>query len=355
MHNNNSNVLLQHDDEIDLIELARELWSQRLLVLMTTCLAFAAAVGYAYFTHPLYQAQASILPPNPSDIAGYNVGRSNVGLKPFEVDEVYGYFLRTLNSESLRRGFFTDVYLPALATEQDRPMDALWKDFNQQVTVKSEKQRPEQRLVQVQHQDPRVAADWANIYVLKAAAETERMMARNVAAEIAIQAQDLERQTEALRSTARQRREDRIATLEEALLVAVNVGLENVQGTVWQTVSTGGSTVADGNPFYFRGSKALRAELKVLRSRKSDDPFIPELRSLQERLDFLRSVDLSPDEIAVFTFDSEAQVPEVPIKPRRGLIVVLGLVLGGMLGLFIALVRGALKRAGERSGRIALA
>ena len=349
MYNDNSNARRQ-DDEIDLMELARGLWAQRLVVLITTGLALVAAVGYAYLAKPVYEAQASTLPPNLSDIAGYNVGRSSaIGLKPFEVDEIYGYFVRSLNSEALRRGFFTDVYLPALSMHSNTSRDALWKEFNQQVTVRSEKQRPEQRVVQVQFESPSLAADWANAYVLQAAAETERMMARNVAAEIAIQIEDLERRIEALRSTARQRREDRIAALEEALSVAVNVGIEDVHGTVWQSVSTTGNTLADGNPLYFRGSKALRAELDVLKGRKSDDPFIPELRSLQERLDFLRSVDISPDQIAVFTFDSAAQVPEVPVKPKKMLIIALGLVLGGMAGVFIALLRITLQRTAARA------
>lgn len=350
MHHDNSNAPL--NDEIDLVEMARALWSQRLLILAITSVVSFGAAGYAFLTKPVYESQVSILPPNPSDIAGYNVGRSPVtGLKPFSVDEVYGYFVRSLSSEALRRSFFLDVYLPAVASDRKAPTDLYWKQFNQDITVKSDKQRPERRQVQVSFSDPRVAADWANAYVLRAASETERMMERNVSAEVAIQAQDLERQIETLRETARQRREDRVAALEEALKVAIDVGLENAQGTVWQNVTTSATTASDSTPLYLRGSKALRAELAVLKGRTSDDPFIPELRSLQERLGFLKSVDISPEQVAVYTLDSAALVPEVPVKPKKALIVALGVVLGGMLGMFAALIRTMWLRSGSRESK----
>src|SRR5690606_36674183 len=109
---------------------------------------------------------------------------------------------------------------------------------------------------------------------------------------------------EVLRDTVKQRREDRIAVLKEALEVADSVGLDTPQGTMWQTFSTNISSSAfDGSPLYLRGAKAIRAELEVLMQRKSDDPFIPELRSLQERLQFLKGMDTVPHNAAVFTQD----------------------------------------------------
>ncbi|MCY1438802.1 G-rich domain on putative tyrosine kinase [compost metagenome] len=95
---------------------------------------------------------------------------------------------------------------------------------------------------------------------------------------------------------------------------------------------------------YMRGAKAIRAELQVLQARQSDDPFILELRKLQDRLAFLKGIDVKPDNVAVFTLDSAAEVPETPIKPKKVLIIALGVVLGGMLGVFIALVRYMMRK-----------
>ena len=103
----------------------------------------------------------------------------------------------------------------------------------------------------------------------------------------------------------------------------------------------------DGNLMYMRGAKAIRAELHVLQNRKNDDPFIAGLRELENQLDFLAKVSVSPDGVAVFTLDSAAEAAETPIKPKQALILALGLVLGGILGVFIALIRGMLAKRRE--------
>ncbi|MOA51848.1 hypothetical protein D3C78_1750450 [compost metagenome] len=46
----------------------------------------------------------------------------------------------------------------------------------------------------------------------------------------------------------------------------------------------------------------------------------------------------------MLTLDSAAEVPETPIKPKKLLIFAIGLILGGMLGIFIALVRSMLRK-----------
>ena len=47
----------------------------------------------------------------------------------------------------------------------------------------------------------------------------------------------------------------------------------------------------------------------------------------------------SPDTVSVYRQDGPIEQPDRPIKPKKGLIILLGLVLGGMLGFMIALVR----------------
>jgi chain length determinant protein (polysaccharide antigen chain regulator) len=55
---------------------------------------------------------------------------------------------------------------------------------------------------------------------------------------------------------------------------------------------------------------------------------------------------VSSGSVAVFTLDNSTEPPHpsTPIKPKKALIIVLGLVLGGMLGIFAALIRGMLAK-----------
>ncbi|MCY1539219.1 hypothetical protein D9M68_747970 [compost metagenome] len=88
----------------------------------------------------------------------------------------------------------------------------------------------------------------------------------------------------------------------------------------------------------------------MLEQRKNDDPFIVELRGLENQMEFLNRVDVNPDNVSVYTLDSSAEIPQTPIKPKKAPILLLGLVLGGMLGVFVALIRIILPRRAARLG-----
>lgn len=341
-----TNSHLYRNDEIDLVELAKGLWQQKLIIILITALVAAIAVIYALLARPVYEAKATVLPPLLSNIEAYNAGRDSVGKdaprKPFTTEEVYAVFTRNLTSQSLRRDFFKDRYLPSLSeSERNAPDDRLWSAFNKLVSIKApDKQQPNIYEVRVEHSNPQLTADWANELVARAAAEAKEDMQRNVMSEVNTRIRSAERRIASLRSTALQRRQDRIAVLQEALTVAKAVGLVTPQVTAGRTSSSDElAEFVDGSLTYMRGAKAIEAELHVLEGRVSDDPFIPELRALQEERSFLSHIEIDPDNVAVFTLDSAAELPQTPIKPRKMLIVALGVGLGGMLGVFVALVR----------------
>lgn len=335
-------------DEIDLVELFQSLWQQKLLIIAFTVAATLAAAAFAFLSTPEYETKAGVLPPRLSDIAGYNLGRSEAKLEEFKVSDVYGVFKTNLLSDSLKRSFFRETYLPALpADKTNGAQDKLWKEFNKTLTVKAPdiKNNPDFYEITVAHESPEQAAEWGNTYVAIAAKKTEEDMQNNVLTEIAAKAQVLERHIDAARITAQKRREDRIARLREALVVAEAVGFDAPQVVAGKTSSDGDlAQFIDGNLMYMRGAKAMRAELAVLEKRENDDPFIAELRGLENQLDFLKKIDVNPDNVSVFTLDSVAEVPETPVKPKKAIILALGVILGGMLGVFGALIRGVLRK-----------
>lgn len=330
-------------DEIDLVELVKQLWLQKWLIIGCTVIITALAAAYAFLSTPTYQATTGVMPPRLSDISGYNLGRSEAKLTEFTVEDVYGVFKRNLLSGSLKRQFFDQTYLPSLSAEAaGAAKDTLWKRFNSDFTVQAPdaKNNPDYYVVTVEGEDPQAAAEWANYYVKMAAAKSAEVMKGNLLTEIGTKAQSLSRQIDALRVTAEKRRNDRIARLQEALTVAEAVGYDSPQVTPGKTSSDGDfAEFMDGNLMYMRGAKAVKAELAVLEKRTNDDPFIVELRGIENQMDFLQKIDVNPDNVAVFTLDSPALVPETPIAPKKMLILVLGIILGGVIGLMVALVR----------------
>jgi chain length determinant protein (polysaccharide antigen chain regulator) len=101
---------------------------------------------------------------------------------------------------------------------------------------------------------------------------------------------------------------------------------------------------------YQRGSKALAAEVNVLESRASDDAFISGLRALQMRYNFYRKLNIDSERISVYRQDGSVEVPESPIKPRKMLALLLGVIAGGLLGGFMALIRVVINRNKEQRG-----
>ncbi|GGK09289.1 Wzz/FepE/Etk N-terminal domain-containing protein [Pseudomonas matsuisoli] len=189
----------------------------------------------------------------------------------------------------------------------------------------------------------------------------------------------------ALRLQAKAKRENRIAELGEAISIASSLnirkpttpsGMTNSsigQGTVIRTEVVGQSV-----PLYFMGTEALEAERATLQKRESDDfmepriaeiqgelatlennreveilrdrdeggedLYLQELAKLREEAAWLRGIKLNTDSLHLVRLDQAAQQPLAPIKPKKALVLALGLILGGMLGVFVALIRVLMTR-----------
>lgn len=334
-----------NDDEIDLVELFQSLWRQKGLIILITLVFAVGAASYAFLSKPVYEASAAVLPPSLSDIAGFNLGRAGAndgGLKPFLVDDVYAVFTRNLQSDKSKRKFFKEIYLPSLDdVQRNGSQDGLYTAFNGKFSVKvSDKNQPERYSIVIEHYKPDLASAWVKQYIDQVAERSLDEMLQNADRELSVQARNIQQQIKSERASAKARRDDRTIQLQEALTVADTIGLDNppvITGRVSNDSEL--SAFMDGSLMYMRGAKALRAEMGVLLARLSDDPFIPELRDLEAKYQVFAGVSLDPSNVAVFRQDGDIEVPDQPIKPKKALIIALGIVLGGILGVFIALIR----------------
>lgn len=214
-----------------------------------------------------------------------------------------------------------------------------------------------------------------------------------------LEADDLKRarlndELRALRVQLKLRREDRVAQLSEAISIARSLGLKkpttpSAMGR--SEVEATGNVITEVNnqqiPLYFMGTDALEAEQQALRKRVSDDfvdPRISQIRKellmltnnrqvqmLQQRqneelfvkgieslrAERIRLMNISTDMsgLRLVSIDRLAVEPVSPIKPKKSLFVALGLVLGGFIGCFVALLRYAFKKRRRDQARIATA
>jgi len=330
----------RRDDEIELFDLVHGIWRQKLWVGLVAAPILAVGVAYALMAAPVYEAKLFVEPPTQNDIAQLNFGRGgDSGLIPLTVKEVYETHLQALQSEAVRNKFFRDVYLPSLSDERRRgSRDALYSDFNRVLTVAPAKGSSTRYAVTATMHDPQQATKWVGAFNELAAQSAKRKVLESNRSDMLIKADNLQSQISSEKNSARKEREDRIAQLKEALVVARSVGLEKPP-LISEPLSVQVSAAMGGSLTYMRGSKALEAEIATLEARTSDDPFINGLRPRQEKITFYREFKLDPSVIRVFEQDGEVELPDQPIKPKKSLIVIISLVLGLGAGLLTAVVK----------------
>lgn len=335
------------EDEINLIDLVKVLFRQKYIISGLTIAATIGAVLYALIATPVYKAEAVFLPPVASDVQVLTV-QGVQGVPGVGVDAAYKAFKRNLDSRKLLKHFFEnhgiiDVLAPERSEETSR--ESVFQSFRNMIHVKTDK---ESLSFSIEWEDPEQASEWVNQYVALTSQKTVDQLVFNVRDAINNRIRYIEYTIASKRKMARERREDKIAVLKEALGIAKSLNIEDrfEVSTVVQNSDVVNVNAA-ATPLYYRGSKQLTAEIESLVNRKSDDPFISGLRNQQEELTRLRTISIDKSQIRPVTIDQPAYPPDNRIKPNRRLIVILGFVCGLMLGIFAAFFYEFLKNNWE--------
>lgn len=195
----------------------------------------------------------------------------------------------------------------------------------------------------------------------------------------------MEDELTALRLELKNQRLNRLEKLNEAIYIATELGIKNP--TILNSLSQDQQQRINSNviraeinsqnkdPLYFMGTRALLAEKEILSVRESDDFMNPRIAQIYKELELLKNnrrieMLLARDNQKLF-LESNAQIrseiarinelkadlgnlrlvrvdqlavePVAPIRPKRLLVLALGLVLGLMAGVGTALGRSLLR------------
>jgi len=149
----------------------------------------------------------------------------------------------------------------------------------------------------------------------------------------------------------------RIAYLGEQAQIARSLNIDN--GTLSSQSYTAAASVVTAvtaaKAFYLRGYLAIEKEMQLLESRVSEEPFIPMIAALDNRKRLLQQdavidrvqemMSITPigtDDFAAATYDMASV--SYKSKTKSTLVLALSVVLGGMLGIFVLLIRNAVIR-----------
>ncbi|WP_426135835.1 Wzz/FepE/Etk N-terminal domain-containing protein [Pseudomonas sp. PWP3-1b2] len=182
-----------------------------------------------------------------------------------------------------------------------------------------------------------------------------------------------------LRLQMKMERANRLAELAEAISIAKSMGIKTptTPSSMGDAARQGGGQVMrtevnnQNIPLFFLGTDTLEAERAALKQRTSDDftdgriaeitkelemletnrevetlqkrsnedIFLRDVEPLRAEIARLRSLNIDMTNLKLVSIDRRAQEPLSPIKPKKSLILALSLVIGLLLGMFVAVVR----------------
>ncbi|WP_313472184.1 Wzz/FepE/Etk N-terminal domain-containing protein [Stutzerimonas nitrititolerans] len=410
-------------DEIDLVELFRALWQQKLLIIGVTLIVAVIAAAYAFLATPYYETRTYLRPVPQSNLDQLN----ETGIYKLTPEEAINRVAGGLSSYDNRLDFFLnnqelfqnipqhgDSLEQTFAAFNETAFEMLHPDpkktDNRSAFVGLKLTYPKgmdgasivndfvSYVVELERQE--IADDLESLINNRLSSLDMRMEAQRanydaskeakIAAlleESALNRARLQDELAALREELKTRRTHRIQKLSEAIAIAESLGIRTPTTPSAMTQSTRSGTQVIRTevtnqeiPLYFMGTEALAAERDALASRKSDDfiePRIAEIQSelamlehnreveilenreeedlyladlakLREEAARLKGIKLDTERLRLVRLDQLALQSLSPVKPKKPMIIALGLVLGGMLGVFIALIRSLMVRSAAR-------
>ncbi len=407
------------NDEIDLVELFRALWRQKVLIVGITLLVTALAACYAFLATPYFETRTYLRPVPQSNLDQLN----ETGIYKLTPEEAINRVASGLSSYDNRLDFFMNnqELFPNIRDDSDR-LEQAFAEFNEESfeMLFPDPKRTDNRSafvgLKLTYPEGVAGASVVNAFVAfvldlerrEIAEDVESLISNRLASlEMNIEAQranynaskeakiatllendalkraQLQDELSTLRDELKTRRTNRIQQLNEAISIAESLAIRKPTSPTAMSDSARGNTQVirtevtnRETPLYFMGTEALTAERDALVGRKSDDfiePRIAEIRSelamlennreveilrsregedlylsnlaeLREEAARLKGIKLDTDRLRLVRLDQPALESSNPVKPKKAMILALGLVLGGMIGVFVALVRSLVDR-----------
>jgi len=317
----NNNVVARSGSEpeqIDLIDLMFQLWRGKWTIAIFIILGIAIAGAYLTVAKEKWTSTAVVTMPDAGQIADYtNAMRVLSGTEDFRVNDVQQQVI----------GRFGSAFSALAATleNQEEP---------EKLTIDpSVNGQPLPLKVSYQAQTAKEAQQKLAQYIQRVDVQIAKELDHDLLTNIKSSSEDLAQSLATQERVAEEQKALRLKQIALALTVAHDANIQNPQVQQAQSVSQ--------DTLFLLGSPALEAMIKNEASRPlvfSEDYY----KTRQHLLD-IRT--LKPDASKVHAY-RYVMKPDLPIRkdsPKKALILVLAVLLGGMIGAGVVLARNAVK------------
>lgn len=353
----------QYSDEIDLFELFDDIKDKWYWLVGTGFVCVLLALSYALLAKPVYQTEVmfkpvtetELLPLNQSrlkEVFGIAVASDKEYITPTKAFKEFR--IKALSSNTLRE-FYNDLV-------EEGNEELLELVYNSEITPEQNTIKFAQRL---SHVDPsaKQGDDFLQLKFELAHAELSAKVLNDfsdflyenyknevkeaVNARVDAQLEQWQIKADEMRTNYFAQKNLRLMELKEAAAIADSI---NQQRPLYD-----GERVAIGSapPLFMLGKKALSSEVEQLSKRSvgadgNEDLYIKGLPELLWKVKLLEETDINWNQVILVEQDQKAVLPMSPIKPKKLLIVAIGVVAGGVLGIFLALIAAAVERRQEQ-------
>ena len=331
------------NDEINITSIINRVIDNKKAIIFIVFGSILMSVIIALSQVETFKASAHLIPPENKYTQSLNVFLDDgyrLSREEISPTIVYRTFVLNLQSRKYQRRYFFDNKLYN-NFDEDNHDKSFEKNFHDQMSFKIESKivsrdyREEQFLtVSFIHTNPQQAATWLNDYIDMVNEITSQDYVDGVNILISNTRNIISSEISGKKNLSEQVTEDRIVQLEEALQIALDLGITDRSKNLsnQQNVILGDDeNIQSKNPIYLYGSEALLAEINALKKRTNKDSFIRGLRQLEQKAKSLDSIKVHVKDVNTAQLDQRAIAPENRYAPKRKLIVLLGVIFGSFI------------------------
>ncbi|ARJ43139.1 LPS O-antigen chain length determinant protein WzzB [Pantoea alhagi] len=306
-----------NDDELDLLDVVAQLWKGKKIIIATVILFLLLAITYLFFAKEKWTSEAIVTQPSAGQVANYNAALNVLYSespqdKPGVVELQHQLFNRFSASITALSGALQNLDQPlalkvaSVTAGQPDPL-----------SVKFTAQTAQEAQAQVTHFIQLVNNDVVHDY----GADIKR--------NLAVKTRELTDSLTSQQEVAKERKTRRNEALKQALKVAEGAGITSSQLTQAEFLSD--------DTLYLLGTKALTSSIanEATRPLPLDDSYYATQRALR----LIKDLKIQVDNLQSFRYIMEPDLPIRRDSPKKGLTLVLAVLLGGIVGSAVVLGR----------------
>lgn len=320
MTHNNNNAVTRSDDreQIDLIDLVMQLWRSKWTISVFVVIAILLAGAYLLVTKEKWTSNAIITQPDAAQVASYNNA----------LNILYGNAAPSMNDVQLRTINRFYSAFSALSQSLDNQQDPEKLVIEQSV-------KGQALPLNVSYEASSAEASQKQLaqYIQQVDEQTAKELSADLKDNIKQQISTLKDSLDNQEKVAQEQKDLRIKQIVEALKNAQAAKITSPQ--IQQTQDVTQETM------FLLGTEALSSMVQNESSRPL--VFSPTYYQTKQNLLDIQNLNVDPSTIHVYRY---VMKPDLPIKrdsPKRALTMILAVLLGGIIGSCVVLVRNALR------------